>query len=181
MYLTAAELRRRALEHLGQPTGGVTPSIPVIVGKESFKVATFLFLTEINPRAHVVYPPQGLVYQDPTSGKVLSAKKISPSEIGPEADVEQPLPRHPDERRLDADEQKLYWEKHERLFATFHEVWWAYTQGQVRFTPQVRERIVDSANLFYEVAERRVLPWYEGLAGPFLSWMRGVRDRSKQP
>jgi len=177
VFLTAKEILGHAMTALDQPVGGIAASIPIAVGRDEVSIGIFFYRELPIPKKLVVYPPQFLILLDPERGTVIRAAAIEPRAIGPDAPKDQPLPRHPDEVREDA---KVYWQRHARLLDIFHEAWWAYAEGRVRFDRTLHARLVECAELFDAVAEKRLLPWYEGMAGPFLTWLRDAR-RAHRP
>lgn len=174
MFLEAGELLARA--NLAAGRSGYAGSIPLPSGVERVTIVVFYYRRAITPKARVVFPPRYLVHLDPTTGAVLSERALQRGQLGPDVPLEAPLPRHEDERRVgDVD---AFWRHYERLLSAFHEVHWLFASGGVRLSKQEAARLVTCAELFEEVAEKRVLPWYEAASGPFLAWMRRHRARS---
>lgn len=172
MFLPARDLMGRALTDVPIPVGAIAPSIPIASGRDKLTVVIFLYGEAPTPRARVVFPPSYLIHLDPVRGDILSQRCIHPKEIGPDAPLERPLPRHPDERRLK--DPDAHWLHYAELMESFHEAWWAFAQGRARFSSDERARIVRTLGLFEEVAEKRVLAWYEG--SPRLCWRGCARS-----
>jgi hypothetical protein len=177
MFLTAIELRDRALAEVGYQRGGLSSSIPLPSGRERMNVAVFFYLIGGRPSAREVYPPHLLLILDPTSGAVLRRRDVLPKDVGPDAPPGEPLPRHPDERRV-AD-GALFIEHERRLHEILAQAFWAFHLGKVRFSSDERALVVECAELFDEVVQKRLLPWYEAIGGPFLAWLREVRAGAK--
>lgn len=178
-FARAIDMLRNTMDALGNPVGTVCASIPMCVGKERFQGAIFFHKIRMSPKAYVAYPPFYLVTLDIETGKPLQGRNIQPKEIGPDVPLDQRLPHHPDEKRPDPDAGNPEFEQRIRLLETFHETWWIYTRGLVRLTSAQREQVIQSIDDFDAVVMKRLLPWYDGLAGPLLGWMREVREKAK--
>ena len=170
-FLSMNQLREAA----GRTAQAVLPdeigeTLPVVTRTPEGVRALVLYYRIIGPpRRGTPSLPTHAMYLDPSTGTVTSFRAVNPEDIG----IRPPLDPVPGVH-VDMSDMNAFLARRARFFEISPDVWAAFAQGGASVDATTAETVKEYWDLFRQVVNAPVAPYYTYAAKDFFDWVRAV-------
>jgi len=146
-------------------------SLPLATKSGSTVRIVILYYKEsMRPGEEIMYPPHHIMIIDAESGKIVSFKPCSPSELGVNKSLDVPEKGFGLEPQMNSTE---FWRKTDHFLELSQIVWITFALGTIPDSQTVAI-IREYYSLFKQIAKKPLLPYYKAIAPDFLNWLSQI-------
>ena len=148
-------------------------SYPVPVQSEKgISVAFMYYMKKVAPPADpILSSPRFLMLVNPSDGEILQIKRVKPSNFGIDWPEEKPVGIYKLAPEITVE---IFFKKRKQLFALYDKILPLYENSNTAINSEERKTLAEFYELFNELVEKPLLPYYKALNPDFFPWIEGL-------
>ena len=145
--------------------------VPVHSGNVIMMAFMYFFKRGMPPAPPELSPPRFLVLANPLTGEILEIKQVKPIDFGINWPEEKSVGVYdlPPEKTLE-----LFLQKQKQLFTLYDKILPLYENSGKAIDSEGKKTLAEFYELFNELVEKPLLPYYKALNPDFFPWIEGL-------